>query len=487
MPAQGETTSLLGTNPDVRAKLPLPLSLSPASSPPSSASTSSSASSGGSSLSMGDPSPVANRRRSRGALCCAEGIKRRRALLVLAALSLLLLFLVVHHCAKWYKAKQVHENPHLSQDEIMKEQNSGPYRLVERQYGDDFFQFYDFHDGPDSEGSAGYNVYVGKERAMELGIAKVVKDDQTGEQFVHMSSTPTNDGPRESVRLEGKRRYHDGLFILDLRHMPAGCGLWPAFWLTDGENWPNNGEIDIVEGINDQTIARTAMHSSDRCDMFGHVPPTEKTGYWDTATGIPDSFTGEPNFDIKVDSDNCYAYASHQWVNQGCVQISEKDDTSGEPLNAKGGGVYALEWDPVNLRIRSWVFPFEDGHNVDYDGHAGLPSNLVEVLSTVNKSDGSSAVIPDTDTWGLPYAYFAVGPTTGCFSDHFQNMQLVFNLAFCGSVSGNKFFQDCPAQAKQFNVNSDPIQTCNAWITSDPEELKEAYWKVGGVYVYERS
>ena len=50
---------------------------------------------------------------------------------------------------------------------------------------------------------------------------------------MYMSTSPTADGPRNSVRLEGLRRFNRGLFILDLRHMPAGCSTWPAFWLTD--------------------------------------------------------------------------------------------------------------------------------------------------------------------------------------------------------------------------------------------------------------
>jgi len=33
--------------------------------------------------------------------------------------------------------------------------------------------------------------------------------------------------------------------------MPHGCAVWPAFWL-DGSNWPYNGEMDIVEGMNER-------------------------------------------------------------------------------------------------------------------------------------------------------------------------------------------------------------------------------------------
>ena len=52
-----------------------------------------------------------------------------------------------------------------------------------------------------------------------------------------------NGGPgRPSVRLTSNNNYTHGLFILDLSHMPFGCGTWPAFW-TFGPSWPNNGEI----------------------------------------------------------------------------------------------------------------------------------------------------------------------------------------------------------------------------------------------------
>jgi len=158
----------------------------------------------------------------------------------------------------------------------------GPYELSSVQEGATFFDNYEFYDGPDSLGSAGYNNYVSKKRATELNIANITRKD--GETFVFMSSTPTEKGPRESVRLEGKTRYDRGLFILDLRHMPAGCGVWPAWWLTDEAAWPDNGEIDIVEGINYQTVAKTALHTSDRCSMFAHVPAWAKTGEWDRAS-----------------------------------------------------------------------------------------------------------------------------------------------------------------------------------------------------------
>ena len=76
----------------------------------------------------------------------------------------------------------------------------------------------------------------------------------TTERFVRSSSESVYIGPdlnrlfprggpgRPSVRIVSTNTYTHGLFLLDLTHMPAGCGVWPAFW-TDGDNWPNNGEI----------------------------------------------------------------------------------------------------------------------------------------------------------------------------------------------------------------------------------------------------
>ncbi len=37
---------------------------------------------------------------------------------------------------------------------------------------------------------------------------------------------------------------HDHSF--DIRHMPQGCGTWPAAWEVNEEAWPGQGEVDIV-------------------------------------------------------------------------------------------------------------------------------------------------------------------------------------------------------------------------------------------------
>lgn len=253
----------------------------------------------------------------------------------------------------------------------------GPYVLLERQEGDDFFAAYEFYEGPDSVGSNGYNNYVSQSTAQVLGMVNVTYEDDVldvygggrrhrrrrrlyedkeiaegtsgdedkrtspiSEPFVYMRTVPTADGPRQSIRLEGIRRFNRGLFILDVRHMPAGCGVWPAFWLTDEANWPVNGEIDIVEGVNYQSTAKTALHSTKGCHMYD-IPLGTMTGSWDTAVGIPDVDTGIPDMTMRY-ARNCFVYDPHQWLNQGCVAVDLQGGTMGQPLNAKGGGVYAL-------------------------------------------------------------------------------------------------------------------------------------------------
>jgi hypothetical protein len=194
-------------------------------------------------------------------------------------------------------------------------------------------------------------------------------------------------------------------------------------------------------------------------------------------------------------------YDPHQWLNQGCVAIDKNGGSLGIPLNKKGGGVFALEWDPIYKHIRTWVF----------SPHASVPENLVKAIRTAHESE-ESRVLPDPEEWPIPYGYFPLGKNkkwkschmlttfrslltelfcfvlhlistgegTNCAAYHFRNMRLVLNTAFCGSVAGNRFQLDCKKEANEF-------ETCNEYIKSEPDALKEAYWKIRGVYVYERS
>jgi hypothetical protein len=78
----------------------------------------------------------------------------------------------------------------------------------------------------------------------------------------HTSVLGSSGVGRESVRIATSKTFTHRLFILDASHMPGGaCGTWPAWW-SFGPNWPNSGEIDIIEGVNSGTKDKMSLHTS---------------------------------------------------------------------------------------------------------------------------------------------------------------------------------------------------------------------------------
>jgi len=51
--------------------------------------------------------------------------------------------------------------------------------------------------------------------------------------------------------------------------LPAGAGLWPAFWALGDGRWPDTGEIDIMENVGDAGWTSVALHGP---GYFGNTP-----------------------------------------------------------------------------------------------------------------------------------------------------------------------------------------------------------------------
>lgn len=51
----------------------------------------------------------------------------------------------------------------------------------------------------------------------------------------------------------------------------AGAGLWPAFWALGNGNWPDCGEIDVMETVGDKSWTSNALHGP---GYFGNTPLT---------------------------------------------------------------------------------------------------------------------------------------------------------------------------------------------------------------------
>lgn len=80
----------------------------------------------------------------------------------------------------------------------------------------------------------------------------------------HRPGVPMEKGPAldfVSGRLitRGKAEFTYGTAAARIK-LPAGAGLWPAFWVLGTGDWPATGEIDVLENVGDPTWSSSAMH-----------------------------------------------------------------------------------------------------------------------------------------------------------------------------------------------------------------------------------
>lgn len=74
----------------------------------------------------------------------------------------------------------------------------------------------------------------------------------------------TPDGQRFdfiSGRIDTREKFHFAFGSISARmKLPAGAGLWPAFWVMGCGNWPENGEIDVMEYVGEPDWVSSALH-----------------------------------------------------------------------------------------------------------------------------------------------------------------------------------------------------------------------------------
>ncbi|KAL7629450.1 hypothetical protein AAE478_000970 [Parahypoxylon ruwenzoriense] len=255
-----------------------------------------------------------------------------------------------------------------------------------------FFEGFEFFSFPDpTNGFVKYHSAIEANAASLAGFA----NDAVYLGVDYTTAHPV--GGRGSVRVNSKKRYSGGLIIADIAHQPAAqCGTWPAFW-TVGPNWPHDGEIDIIEGVNLATNTTYTLHSSAGCTFSQGDCNAPGTG------------------------------------NLGCGTPSDDTRTLADGFNEMGGGVFALEW--TSSAINIFFFPRTEQ----------IPEDI-------------TAGTPDPSTWGQPSTSFS-GP--GCdISSHFKNHQIVFDTTLCGDWAGKVFSSDpvCSSKAStcQEYVASNP-------------------------------
>jgi beta-glucanase (GH16 family) len=66
--------------------------------------------------------------------------------------------------------------------------------------------------------------------------------------------------------------------------LPPGSGLWPAFWILGNGDWPQTGEIDVMENVGEPDWVSSAIHGP---GYFGDTPIAHRS-FFATPNGIAD-------------------------------------------------------------------------------------------------------------------------------------------------------------------------------------------------------
>ncbi|KAM6498133.1 glycoside hydrolase family 16 protein [Amanita muscaria] len=268
--------------------------------------------------------------------------------------------------------------------------------------GQTFFDRWDFYD--QSDPTNGHVTFLNKSAAFSNGLA-----------YVDPNGTVIMKGDDTTTLAQGVYR----------NRAPWGCGVWPAFW-TVGANWPNLGEIDIIEGVHDNEHNQVTWHTRDGCNL------TTPTNYYTGAIVSPNA----------QNQSDCNALLNN---NAGCAITEWSRASYGPYFDAQGGGVFAMKWDENGIAV--WSFY-----------RAAVPQDI---------TDG----IPDTANWGSPVA--ELWPQ-GCDPlQYFANHSIVFDITFCGDWAGNSYATSgCPG-------------TCDERLM-DPANFVNASFSINSLKVYRK-
>lgn len=297
-------------------------------------------------------------------------------------LATLLLTLPIAALAGHSHGAGAHRRHHARASNVATRQDPTSFTLVDDYSGPSFFDGWSFF--TDSDPTSGQVNYLDKDAAMAAGLA-FVQPDNTTKIGVDSTTQLQSGQKRNSVRIQTNKVYNGGLFIADFWAMPHGCSVWPAYWSV-GADWPNKGEIDIIEGVNNNTDNQITLHTGPSCLM-------------NEAASMVGSLVGK----------TC---TSANGMNAGCAVVQSGGNSFGHGFNEMGGGVFAHLWTEDAIKV--WFFP-----------RNAIPGDIY-------------AMNPNPANWGNPTANF---PTQDSCSigQHFQDHQLVIDTTLCGDWAGSAF------------------------------------------------
>ena len=203
-----------------------------------------------------------------------------------------------------------------------------------------------------------------------------------------------------------------------------------------GPSWPNNGEIDIIEGINLQAQDAITMHSGPSCSMIGK----------------------------SCDGGN------------GCSTQVGGPTSYGDGFNNNGGGIYAMEWTSDYINV--YFFPHSNAP-ADVSGTApdpttwGTPTASFVGGSTcdIDANFQNNNIVIDTTfcgTWaGAAWSSDPVcGPKAATCQDYVQNNPAAFTEAYWTINSLKVYTQASSSAAAVAAVEHDAPGTSSSAVAA---------------------
>ncbi|KAJ3984755.1 concanavalin A-like lectin/glucanase domain-containing protein [Lentinula detonsa] len=308
------------------------------------------------------------------------------------------------------------------------------YTLSQDLSGDKFFDGFKFNESAIDFNNFGNVHFLSQSAAQAANLSYV---DSNGRVILKVDNTTNGAGDtsfgRNTVYLESTQLMNIGsLMIFDANHIPFGCSVWPSLF-TQGQVWPQQGEIDVIEQVNLATDNRYSLHVGvDNCNQPTSVA-SNQTGTISTTEG---------------DISNCTVTPTTGQNTVGCVTTETKSNSFGSGFSSQGGGVYAMLWDTDGIAM--WYF-----------ARGSVPSDI----GTSNS--------PDPTTWGEASAWY---PASGCNpSTAFGPQIITLYTDICGAFAGEDsvFSQTCSSVAPN----------CTS-LVADPTNYDDAYWEINYLRVY---
>jgi len=336
---------------------------------------------------------------------------------------------------------------------------TGCYDHGQKQYmldvvanGSAFFDVFDFIAGLGS--THGAEQYVSRDDALNKSLAQAYES--------HAIIKVGNKDwmyKRQSVKVQTKKSWTYFLAAMHFTHTPYGCSTWPGFWMMStaaGVQWPNGGELDIMEYAND-VAAGSSMHvgDQDKCQLNSTLlnkPSCPQFHDFDS-----------PNYDCVTSyfgSSRKLGCAPNSVIKPGVVW-------SGQP------GVIAAEWTESYVKV--FFIP-----------EASIPLDLV-----------ADEPKPDTwDQWVISYFPLAssekLNPGSCPSPEKVLTQQaLVLNIALCGDWAGGEWTPNCEAMTsncKAGDIWHPADDCCTRFIwnsTNDDYFAQNAYFNISWLKVYQ--